>query len=257
MSKTVKIRIKIKYFNGDAERDKALKTAKKLGLKVFSALSMDRNEGRPPEGWHVLDLGHVFSNQYNTDKFRVFEFHDPLVAPYGRCVPLNVGYYISEGIEAIRAYQKDLKVCGHCEAQYYKSAETVCKKCVGSEYLEEKYYPLLNLRNICDEKSPDKPLPPDMLALIQSEQKKTRQRKLEKQRADKLQCLQNDIASAETEYDAFKWLIDADMDFENVIFYSHTRKFCFGWRNAIGVIDAEKLHEKLKDFPYAYEVKTV
>ena len=251
------IKIKIKHFNTQEERLDAYKQAEKLGLDAFSALSPNRNEGRPPEGWHTLDLSHVFSNQYNTDKFRVFELHDPLtVGPRGSCVPTCYGYYIEQGIDAIRAYQSKLSVCGYCGVQYHNTKEKYCLKCVGSEYLTEKDYSLLVLRNIRAKNCPTVKLPPEMIQLINDEQKKSRTAKLIKQKAEKLRRLEQDIADAETEHKAFKWLIDRDMDFENVIYYSHTKQFCFGWRNPIGSTDAISLKKKLKGFPYTFDVKT-
>lgn len=258
-----KIKITIKWFNDVEEREKAHQFAVQHGLKAFSALSPNGQGGRPPEGEYTLDLAHVFSNQYNTveDKltghkgYRVFEFYDPLVINYGRTVHSYYGYYISEGIEKIREYQRELKVCGYCGKQYYKSAKLYCNSCLGSQYLEEKYYPFLRLRNILDDK-PDNttPLPTKIVNLIAVAQRKSREKRLAQQKADKIASIKAQIRGCKAELKGFQWLIAHDIPFDNVIYYTHSGKFNFGWRNCIAREEAAKLRLKLEGFPYAYEI---
>ncbi len=42
---------------------------------------------------------------------------------------------------------------------------------------------------------------------------------------------------------------------ENLIFYPHTRTFCFGWRNPVSKEVRAELVEKLKQFPFDFEIK--
>jgi len=62
------------------------------------------------------------------------------------------------------------------------------------------------------------------------------------------------IDEAQLKTVAFTWLLDQGFtDFDNVIYYTHTAKFCFGWRNSIK--DKEALRTFLAGFPFDYEVE--
>src|SRR5690606_2275924 len=58
---------------------------------------------------------------------------------------------------------------------------------------------------------------------------------------------------AETEYRAYTWLLDRGFSLDNVIYYSHTGRFCFGRRDG-GLSPAvkSKLLDVLSEFPYDY-----
>ena len=63
------------------------------------------------------------------------------------------------------------------------------------------------------------------------------------------------IFEAEKKTTAYTWLLDHKFrELDNVIYYSHTDKFCFGWREPYGA-DASVLRESLEGFPFDYEVK--
>lgn len=64
------------------------------------------------------------------------------------------------------------------------------------------------------------------------------------------------VEEAEIKTEAFTWLLDNKFKaIDNVIYYTHTKKFCFGWSRPYGV-DACVVRDLLKTgFPFDYEVK--
>lgn len=51
------------------------------------------------------------------------------------------------------------------------------------------------------------------------------------------------------------WLLDHGISIENVIYYSHTDTFCFGWRDKCGAEFVGQVLEVISEFPYPYEIK--
>jgi hypothetical protein len=79
-----------------------------------------------------------------------------------------------------------------------------------------------------------------------------------KQASQKEKARQELISAVEdkrTEYEAFKWLLDHNIDFSNCIYYPHTKQFCFGWRSSLGIQEIEQLKVLLVGFPYPVEFK--
>lgn len=66
---------------------------------------------------------------------------------------------------------------------------------------------------------------------------------------------------ATTERDGFLWLLEHDIPTGNCIYYSHTGRFCFGWRGKHSPGEKYegktrlKLLELLKGFPFEYDVE--
>ena len=86
------------------------------------------------------------------------------------------------------------------------------------------------------------------------------QTKLREQQAAKLRAeveagLSKVIELATIKRDGMIWILDAGILTENLIFYPHTRTFCFGWRNPVSKEVRDELDEKLKEFPFKYEIK--
>jgi hypothetical protein len=65
-----------------------------------------------------------------------------------------------------------------------------------------------------------------------------------------------EIEQAKTETAAYTWLLDNGFrDLNNVIFYSHTGRFGFGWRRAITGADYLSLADLLREFPFDYDIE--
>lgn len=255
------MKITIKHFNTEEQLQEANNYVKKAGLQKFNSLIFQYN--RIPAGEYELDLDYIFSNQYNTkgkdgrNGFRVFEYSEPLSCGNGHNSPLGYGYYISEGIEEIRALQKQIKVCGYCGKQYLNTKKHFCTACLGSEYLKEENYCLLRLVELM---AKDKfnyenvVLPQELIEKIKKAQYKNRLKRLKEEKASKLASIKKEIASSKKELIAFKWLIERDIDFKNVIYYSYTDTFSFGWRESLSEKEQEELYKKMVGFPYSWEI---
>jgi hypothetical protein len=63
------------------------------------------------------------------------------------------------------------------------------------------------------------------------------------------------IASQTTELNGFLWLVENDIPTSNAIYYKHTGRFCFGWRNALADEARENMQKALAGFPFAYDLK--
>lgn len=259
------MKITIKHFGSPEEKRKARGYLNKVGLQEFNSLAFQFN--RIPEGTYEIDITHLFSNQYNTvdtvdaegvkhNGFRVFEYCECLRIP--GAIPAGYGYYISEGIEAIRELQARTYVCGYCGAQYLdpQDTEAFCHKCTGSEYMEPKDYRLLKLIPVLKQWKYDYKgvvVPPALVDEIQKAQLATRQRLIAKRKADKLARLEAERLALVKETAGFTWLIEHNINFENCIYYKHTDVFSFGWRTALNEEEKSALSEALTGFPYAWE----
>lgn len=60
-------------------------------------------------------------------------------------------------------------------------------------------------------------------------------------------------ATAKVEYIGKNWLLSHDISIENVIYYSHTHKFSFGWIKPFAPEVQVTLRELLTAFPYPWE----
>lgn len=212
---------------------------------------------RPLDGKTILlETKFMFSNQWNTTddlNLRVFDWTD---SGKGR------GYWL-EPTDDTRNARRVRHICGYCGNQKDILTPNMkdgvwCVACLGSENLEEKELPLLQMRPVVLDRIDRREAPAWLVDCYRDEQRKSRTARLEKAKADKLASLQKDIVNAQIEYDAFKWLIDHDLPINNVIFYDHKQTFCFGWRELIPQAEANTIRVKLEAaaFPYQYEIKT-
>jgi hypothetical protein len=76
-----------------------------------------------------------------------------------------------------------------------------------------------------------------------------------KDKVNELERLRQNICDAEIKYYAIKWLINHNIPYDNWIYYSHKKEFCWGWRNPISEQEIKKHSKTLKDFPYPFTIK--
>ena len=225
------------------------------GLKKLDYLErrpyMERMEVAVPEGKHRVETKHLFNNQYNTETHRVFEWSECIFPNKN----IKEGYYIkdTEGFRELKELAKRTYQCGYCGHQTIDIGSGWCKECMGLEYLTENDYSLLELKPVTYTGKRDKPIPKKYLSMIRERQEKSRMERMEREAAKRLADLQRDIENSKKEYAANKWLIEHDMDYNNMIYYDHTDTFSFGWRDPIE--EKDKLREKLEGFPYEYEIR--
>lgn len=64
------------------------------------------------------------------------------------------------------------------------------------------------------------------------------------------------IANEERRRDGKLWLLDHGLSIENVIYYSHTNRFCFGWDLPVSPVVESTILDVISEFPYSYDIKT-
>lgn len=236
------------------------------GLKCFEASGGSfRMEWAAPEGSPVeLETTCLFNNQWNTapvegvseNGLRVFDW----ALDYMPCNNPNLkrGHWL-EQTQAMRDARHNNVKCGYCgHMQPYSETQTLCHHCAGSEYLTEKDFPLLRLRRI---DAPDaRKYPPltevetaELLAVVVPARAAAKVARLAKIRAEIIANADKEIKDAQTERDAKLWLLDRGEEIDNVIFYTHTQRFCFGWRKGLTAAEHSHLCDLLCEFPYDYD----
>ena len=211
-----------------------------------------------------LKTDHLFDDQWSTAEG--FRLHNKTQLEWP-ALHIKEGYYIRQNPEMIAVLQGTAK-CGYCSHQAPVGEKDFCDNCISSPYLEVSQLRLLRMEPIeAPERRTGKtkvprnasPLTEAELAVIMPRYVEA-QTKLREQRAAKLR------AEVEAEYskaaelatikhDGMLWLLDAGIPTENLIFYPHTRTFTFGWRNPVSKEVKVELVEKLKQFPFDFEIK--
>lgn len=264
------------YFNlsNSADADAWTALSRRLvaeGRQIFAVHSVNPSMGKPHVGEPhtslivepiTLDITHVFSNQWNEagdHGRRVFDWYRAVYPNKG----IIAGHFldITDDMRALRATRH---VCGYCEYQVDAPSHTFCEACLDSPYLKETDLYLLRLRPIAGEDTSRPPLSQDEVATLlpryiarQMTGKTSRDFiKRYKERAD-LQAEYEKVAHAAlTKLNGMLWLMDHNVSTENVIYYSHTDRFGFGWRSPVEPAVASSLLDLMTEFPYRYEIKT-
>lgn len=207
-----------------------------------------------------LETEFLFSNQWNTTSgHRIFDWYEAIISNRD----LKRGHWL-EITDEMRKIRNSTLVCGYCgKYEPEDSGKTFCEKCLDSPYLKETDLNLLRLLPVAlhfPHRSPiteaeEKELLPKYIdrqtkgADSRAVQQKANQRKRVQEKYEESRD------AAETEYKGMIWLLDRDISIENVIFYSHTGKFSFGWRNPLSKSVADSLRQKLVNFPCDFEIK--
>lgn len=261
----------ISYPDQKAEWEKLFASLKAMGLKPMDAYGNESEEIKAMNGRQItLETEYLFDNQWNTKPFngskngwRVFDFR-LYTYPNKR---LKVGHWL-EQTDAMKAIRNDNFKCGYCGAMHYRPDEFAkdtlsskyCMKCIGSEHLKQSELFLLELIPVSKERNyKNTEVPNALIQLYNDRQRVTRTARLEKLKKDKLEDLQNEIKEKEIEHDGMKILINHDLDFDNVIYYNHSKTFSFGWREKIVEEIGLSIRDKLIEisFPYPFEIQCI
>lgn len=218
-----------------------------------------------------LETACLFDNQWNTGangalpNHRVFDWaQDSRYACYSPNI--KKGHWIEQTKAMKEARAKTYK-CGYCGAHYgpyHKPLpdDMACNACLDSEYLTVKDLPLLRLVAVSAKR--DDKHGAGIIGLLMPRYKQAQlhgsTERGKKRIAEKRERIEKDykaaIHKAETEYKGFTWLMDNGINTDNVIYYSHTNLFCFGWRgNGIDKELESDLLDVISEFPFAYEIK--
>lgn len=254
----------------EAKAWEALKGELKAGSRLMESYG-DYFHGFKDLDGAVIDLDptFLFDNQWNTlpitgypNGVRVFDW----ALEYVQDMPhIKRGYYLEQTSEMAQIRADTLK-CGYCGHQKHVSEGlTFCPDCLDSEYLDEetlrkgatRLIPVREGHNwtpLVEEEAADL-LPRFTEAQIHGSTKRGKVR-IAKIRLDLQSEYGRSITSARNKYDGMIWLLDHGISTENVIYYSHTGKFCFGWRTPCSHDVTSKLLDLLTEFPFDYDIKS-
>lgn len=236
---------------------------KARGLKHFEVWHAD-GDNKIKSGMYHVETKHLFGDQSNTEEgFRVFDWYDGI---FNNNRSWRIGHYIEdgEGWKALQLARRNFNKCGYCGNQEPAAAGTVfCDKCIDSEYLKEGDLHLT--RMVCVAESDKKRAPlteaekAHLVPLYRAAQLHgTTERgkaRIAKARRDIVTKRDAAIKHANVEHDGYLWLMDHGINTANVIYYTHTGKFGFGWRNPVEAGVLTGILDVISEFPFPYEIK--
>jgi len=216
-----------------------------------------------------LETDHLFSDQWNSapiagvseSGLRLFNWVENRYANKA----IKWGYWLKQ-TEEMRAVLRDTLKCGYCGRQEQAaSGMRFCVSCIDSEYLKEDQLYLTRLMPVSNkakrpalsaEESAER-VPLFRHAQIHGSTQRGIAR-IAKQRADVEQDYNDSIKEAENRRTAATWILDhVPGMYGNWIYYSHTNRHSFGWRNGLAADVAAELAERLKadGFPFAWDIE--
>jgi hypothetical protein len=184
---------------------------------------------------------------------------------------IKEGHWLEQTPE-MEAIRRETLTCGYC-GKYVPVTEPhkwYCEKCLGSEYLKETDLGLLRLQPVAD-KNPSFAMTDEERAEILPLWKEaqglgaiTREQRARSKNRQKVSDLIPNaekkaaklIEHAKVQTKALTWLLDHEINMiDNVIYYDHTERFCFGWRTPLTADERSKLLDVLCEFPFDYDLK--
>lgn len=241
------------------------KELKNKGLKCFESHGGRLHYLIELDGQIELETKHLFDNQWNTapvndnNGHRVFDWaqdYQPNRSPF-----IKQGYFL-EVTRGMREVRDNTCACGYCGKQEPSAKGLIfCPYCIGSEYMTESELYLTRMQPVSSKTSrteltqaeKDYLLPLFIDAKIHGNTERDKLR-IAKERASIKAEFEKVTNNAKKEFEGKTWLMDHGINMSNVIYYSHTGRFCFGWRNPIGA-EREVLTAKLEGFPFEFDIK--
>lgn len=241
------------------------------GLRVFETHG-GGSHCKPQLGTREIELEtkHLFDNQWNTapiegvsDKgLRVFDwaldYNSHSGAPHG----IKRGHWL-EQTPAMREIRRNTYACGYCGKQEpAQKGDVFCSHCLDSEHLKESELHLTRMKAI-DDKAERAPLTEAERAHLLPKYREAQlhgstergKARIAAQREAVHTKFKNAVANATAERDGFVWLMDHGVNTSNVIYYSHTKRFSFGWRAPISKAVESELLDIITEFPFSYDIR--
>lgn len=270
ITETLATRIYVRRFDTKKAADRAeLETLKKLFADrhchgpVWAGEHSYHEKLRALDGTMVhLEQGYLFGNQWNTvEGFRVFDF---AIHQW----PNNRSLFDVQWLELDERHaqlRREWTKCGYCGAlEHAPKGYVFCPHCLGSEYLKREDLKLTRMRPVADEDSGPRPelteaeaahlVPLYIEAQTHGNTERDKAR-IAKARADLVKERDTAIRVANTKHDGFMWLMDRGIKTDNVIYYSHTDRFSFGWRQPVDADVVSRILDVISEFPFQYEIK--
>jgi len=227
-----------------------------------------------------LETAHPFSNQWNTAPIpgvsekgiRVFDLAYDYF-PHGDNKNIRRGHYL-EITDEMHTLRHETMICGYCGAKYGPYHKPVwpqdgfCSKCLGSEYLKFEDLYLLRLLPVAEHLPRREPLTNEELARLEplyreaqrkgSDERTTQRIQRRRQLAvERIAKAKEKVEEAIEESNARLWCLDRGLlrAEDNLIFYPHTGRFCFGWREPMAGDDLDQLLNHISEFRWIYEIE--
>ena len=266
-----------------AEYNALHSTLRAAGLECFRTLAPSpigkEINHRALDGKEVeLETKHLFDNQWNSapgtggseNGWRLFDWCEPIYPNEN----LRTGYWL-EQTDEMKSIRSNTAKCGYCGAMAPVGAMEFCDKCIDSEYLTEKGLHLTRMVPIeYTNNSRAKLTYEESVALLPkykdaqihgaTDRGKARIAKAyadcNAQHKRALISAENEykgmLISAENEYKGMLWILDNCPGLaQNAIYYTHTGRWCFGWRTPIGPSMKDEVSAMLAEFPLPYDIK--
>lgn len=225
-----------------------------------------------------LETKHLFNNQWNTAPIpsatakdaaekglRVFDWaEEAIFNAYGHeNKNLRRGHWL-EQTPAMTTIRQAIHTCGYCGKQEpADKGLAFCPHCIDSPYLEAKQLHLTRMVCIADTDKPRAKLTDaeraERLPLYKAAQlhgsTERGKARIAKERAEIESDFRKSTESATTKRDGLTWLMDKGIRIDNCIYYSHTGRFCFGWRQPVSEELKSDLLDIVSEFPFPYDIK--
>lgn len=224
-----------------------------------------------PAGGAVVELetAHIFDNQWNTaassptkPNHRIFDFAFDY-KPNGNA-DIRRGHYLEQTAE-MQEIRRNIFACGYCGKQEpAQKGYVFCPHCMGSEHLTEKDLRLTRMLPAGESFNGNRPelsesekahlLPIWRDAQINGGNARDKAR-IAKARESVAKDYESAIRKATMERDGKTWLMDRGINTANIIYYSHTGRWSWGWREKVSATLLPDVMEKLKDFPFPFDIE--
>jgi len=216
-----------------------------------------------------LETEHLFSNQWNTAPIgnsniglRVFDWaldYEPNRNKY-----VMQGHYL-EQTDEMREARRNRMACGYCGKQEpAQKGYVFCHHCLDSEYLKSTELHLLRMQTV------DAPFPAKRAPLAEAESAHllplykhaqlhgNSARGVARIAAERLSLVKSRdeaINHANIEHDGFIWCLNRGLKTDDLIYYKHTGRFCFGWRsNGVDLSILSEILDAISEFPFPYDI---
>jgi hypothetical protein len=240
------------------------------GLKVFESCGggSHYNSKLGTTKTVELEVTQLFDNQWNTapikgvsdNGLRVFDWALDYM-PQGMNQNLKRGHWLEQTTE-MQAVRDNTTACGYCGKQEpAQKGYVFCPHCIDSEYLEKGQLHLTRMKLVSDKsgraeltEAESSHLIPLYVAAQSGATSIRAKARITKKRQDLKRDYDKAIRIAETEFRGFSWLMDNGLNIDNVIYYSHTDCFNFGWRKPVDAEVVSAILEVISEFPFQYEI---
>ena len=244
-------------------------TLKKIGFPVWT---MDLRNGysADPNGWRFMDkirkcadpvaleTDHLFADQWNSEQgLRMFNWAECVYSSYH----IKEGYWI-EQTEEMRDVLRNTHKCGYCGAQDAANGYIFCPHCTGSAYLTEEDLHLTRMLPVAYKGNRAKLTKAERTLLLpiyrEAQLHGQGDRSIAAAKAARVRVdaeYQAATRKAEAEHKGFTWLLDRGLQIDNAIYYSHTGRFCFGWRQGVSESVKSTLLDVMSEFPFPCDIK--